>query len=345
MDVKELKRILADDTSKVMQILSTLGFHDFSENNEEIRCALPDKANASAVMIKKNETLYTSLFELGYNGDLIGALQKVKDWSFVEAFDYITNILGISTKTSQIMIDPLRELKGLSRGISQNELKENKQFDERILDRFIPLVHNSLLEEGISPEVVKRFNILFDIERQRIIFPHYDWNKHQMIVGIKGRTVYSQQEIDILGIPKYWNYIKGYRKMLNLYGYSETCRGIKENKRIILFEGEKSVLKECTYEGIGSSVALGGHAISQSQSDFILSNTSSDCEIILAFDKDVWTKKEEGESYVKEIAGQFKPFRRVKAIVDKHNILGEKDSPIDKGYKVWQYLLKWREEI
>lgn len=345
MDVKEIKRILYEDTTKIIRLMTSLGFHDFTENKEEIRCALPDKSNSSAVMVKKNESLYTSLFELGYNGDLVGAIQKIKDWSFIESIDYISNILGLSSGKSQIMIDPLHNLKNLSKGIYL-ESKENKKFDENKLDRFVPVIHSSLLEEGINPEIIRQFRIMFDVERQRIIFPHYDWIKYQKIVGIKGRTVFSQQEIDLLNIPKYWNYIKGYRKTLNLYGYNQTHKGIKENKRIILFEGEKSVLKECTYNnGFGSSVALGGHNISQTQSDFILSHTPGDCEIIMAFDKDVWTKEEEGEAYVKELAGRFKPFRKVSAIIDQHNILGDKDSPIDKGYKVWQYLLKWRKEI
>lgn len=115
---------------------------------------------------------------------------------------------------------------------------------------------------------------------------------------------------------------------------------------IILFEAEKSVLKQFTItKGEGYSVALGGHSISEEQVEFILKNTPGDCEVVLAFDKDVITDPDFGEEGFKEIANKFKPFRKVSYICDKYNVLGEKDSPIDKGIKLWNVLLDFRKEL
>ena len=62
MRAKELKAYILEDKERLYTILRNAGFHDFKENVEEIRCALPDMTNSTGVMIKLNETLYTSLF-------------------------------------------------------------------------------------------------------------------------------------------------------------------------------------------------------------------------------------------------------------------------------------------
>ena len=106
------------------------------------------------------------------------------------------------------------------------------------------------------------------------------------------------------------------------------------------------MLKEYTSkQGEGCSVALGGHSISKQQVDFILKSTPINCEIVLAFDKDVMTKEFEGEDYIRAEAQKFSPFRSVSYIWDKYDLLGEKDSPVDRGVKIWKYLLKWREKF
>ena len=56
-------------------------------------------------------------------------------------------------------------------------------------------------------------------------------------------------------------------------------------------------------------------------------------------------KETEGEKYIRAEAKKLMPFKKVSYIYDTYNLLGEKDSPIDKGYKVWKYLLKWRKQF
>lgn len=347
MDAKELKKYLLADTDRIQKVLESAGFHEFKYFNDEIRCALPDMTNPTGVMIKLNESLYTSLFELGFNGDLFGALGEVLNYSFKQVIIYIHSLLGIGLDKSKItIIDPLKSLKSLVNGGLRYDQNGNKLYDESVLNDFVNGFPASLVEEGISPSVLRQFHIMSDPRKERIIFPHYDWEHEDKIVGIKGRTTQTDEEIEVLGTPKYWNYLKGYRKMENLYGFYISKKNLAQTKQLILFEGEKSVLKEYTYnDNKGSSVALGGHVISSTQVEFILKNIPNECEIILAFDKDVMCKETEGEEFIREQAMKFMPFRTVSYIFDSHNLLGEKDSPIDKGYKVWNYLLKWRKQV
>lgn len=347
MRTKELKRYILEDRDRLYIVLKNAGFHDFKENNEEIRCALPDMSNATGVMIKLNESLHTALFELGYSGDLFGALAVVMKTDFRDVMSYIETLLGISNQGAMHFEDPLRELRALSHAIPYSgENVGNKLYDASFMNRFVSGVHHNLIEEGISPQVARKFDIRFDPFRDRIVFPHYDWVHTEKIVGVQGRTTQSAEEMEILGTAKYWNYIKHFRKSANLYGFSNLHGQLDKTKMLIIFEGEKSVLKEYTFNrGQGTSVALGGHSISPQQVDFILSHTPTDCEVVLAFDKDVMVKETEGEEYIRSEAKKFMPFKKVSYIFDKYNLLGEKDSPIDKGYKVWKYLLKWRKEF
>lgn len=347
MRAKELKAYILEDKDRLYTILKNAGFHDFKENVEEIRCALPDMTNSTGVMIKLNETLYTSLFELGYTGDLFGALAVVLKTDFRDVISYIDTLLGISNQGKPRFKDPLQALKSLSRGHSSSTLLSgNRLYDASFMNRFVAGPHHKLIEEGILPQVANEFDIRFDPFRDRIVFPHYDWIHTDKVVGVQGRTLQSPEEMEILGTAKYWNYIKHFRKSSNLYGFSNLHDRLDEMKMLIIFEGEKSVLKEYTFSnGQGMSVALGGHSISTQQAEFILAHTPADCEVVLAFDKDVMVKETEGEKYIRAEAKKLMPFKKVSYIYDTYNLLGEKDSPIDKGYKVWKYLLKWRKQF
>lgn len=72
VEAKKLKQYIAEDKDRIYKLLENADFHDFTEKGEEIRCAFLDYTNKTAVMVKTDETLYTSLFELGFNGDLFG---------------------------------------------------------------------------------------------------------------------------------------------------------------------------------------------------------------------------------------------------------------------------------
>ena len=344
MRAKELKEYILEDEQRLYKILEDVGFHDIKRLNGELRCALPDGENATAVMVKLNESLYTSLFEMGYNGDLYGALALVMEKDFRSVINYIHALLGLSTKDSGGYEDPLRQLKVFaSADPFKDEVTENKLYDISILNQFVDGLHHTVLEQGITPDVAKKYRLMYDPYRDRVIFPHFDWYERDKVVGIKGRTTQSKDEMELLGTPKYWNYITGYHKTLNLYGYNVVADNLHKSKMLILFEGEKSVLKQATYNfGQGCAVALGGHTISEQQIDFILRETPQDCEIVLAFDKDVMVKDEEGLTFIRNQAERFKPFRQASYIFDRYDMLGEKDAPIDKGYELWNYLLKWR---
>ena len=358
LNAKELKEYINQDTQRIFKILEGGGCHHLwnNDSNDEIRGAVPDGDNKTALVVKRGKQLFTTIYDPSYNftGDIIGAVQKLKHLSFRDTIVLIHSYLGlsISATTSKKHKDPLELLKPFVHGRHGSCItnKRNKLYGEHKLNRFIPSLHKNIIEEGISPKVAHTFRVCYDPEKSRIIFPHYDWIEYDKIVGIKGRTTLDGDVAKELNVPKYWNYIKGYQKTLNLYGYNFSKENIDKTKMIILFEAEKSVMKQFTFtRGKGFSVALGGHSISDEQVRFILSHTANDVEVVFAYDKDVQinTELDTGEKYIgrdylKSQCKKFMGLRKTSYIYDKYDLLAEKSSPIDETIKKWNYLLKWR---
>lgn len=358
MNAKELKNYINQNKDYIYKILEAVGCHSLWENDssDEIRGAVPNEDNKTALVVKKGEQLFTTIYDPAYDfsGDIIGAVQKLKGIDFKDAMLLIHSYLGLSMSgtMSKKRKDPLRLLRTLAQNTHNRnrKIKRNILYDKNKLDEFIPALHKQIIEEGIAPNVARKFNVQYDPKKGRIIFPHYDWIEKDKIVGIKGRTTLNSEIAKELDVPKYWNYIKGYQKTLNLYGYNLSAENIDKNKMLILFEAEKSVMKQFTLtRGEGYSVALGGHSISDEQVKFILQHTKDDVEVVFAYDKDVQIDsnlqngdKYIGKDYIKSECARFMGLRKVSFIYDKHNLLAAKSSPVDEGIKKWTYLLKWR---
>lgn len=157
--------------------------------------------------------------------------------------------------------------------------------------------------------------------------------------------------MEAFNIPKYFNYIRGYQKTANLYGFSHSHAQVNEGKMLVVFEGEKSVLKQFTMtRNKGFSCSVGSHDLSDLQVQIILANTTTDTEIVIAFDRDVQDMKDKdgspiGKEYLVRQCNKLSKYRRVSYVWDEYNILDKTSSPIDKGVKVWNHLLKYRRKL
>ena len=108
---------------------------------------------------------------------------------------------------------------------------------------------------------------------------------------------------------------------------------IEKKKRCVIVEAEKSVLKR---DSIGDCtlIALQGKNISDEQVRIISSLDVK--EIIVALDNDVDINE------IRFICEKFYRIKNVSYIKDKYKLLGDKDSPCDKGDDVYNYLFKHR---
>lgn len=280
----------------------------------------------------KKETLQSKVFSKNeiVRGDIITLCMHIKDEDFISSLKTIHNILNIEYKYEKNQInkdssnDPLAIFKKHKRKKYNNE--EIVECCEDILKKYIQLPHINLIREGIIPRVQEQFGIRYCYKSKRILFPHRYWSTGQL-VGIVGRT--TIEHYDLFDIPKYLH-LKGYPKTMNLYGLYENYKTIQECGYVIVYEAEKSVLKGNVY-GYPVGVSLGGHELSEEHIKILI---SLDVDIIIALDKDI------DESISIKMCEQFKGIRNTYYIYDKYGLLGKKDSPIDKGLKIFKYLLK-----
>lgn len=357
MQAKELKAYLLEDTNRICKLLEHFGFHDVWFGNEEIRCATPDGTNRTSVSVKLMEELYASSFsdEFNFRGDLFGLLQEASDTTFANVMIRTHNLFNLPhTGKEKKRLDLLKDVRKFKKG-QQREI-EIKKYDKSILNQFVRKPHASMIEEAIAPHTLERYDIMFDIHRDRIVFPYYDLDEPDKIVGIQERTTLSSELAKELNVPKYWNAISGFRKQYTLFGWHLAQEGIEKNKMIVLYESEKSAMKLDTIErGVGFGVALGGHELSEYQKSYILKNTSEDVEVVIAYDKDMMeediaakdkgTPPQKGVGFLINECQRFSKFRKTSYIYDKYGILGEKDSPVDCGFKRWCFLLKHRIQV
>ena len=224
---------------------------------------------------------------------------------------------------------------------------ELPSFSKEVLEVFRYLPHESWLSEGITWNTMKKFMISYYIKNDRIVIPHFDINGR--LIGIRGRAMIEEEAENFKYMPLTVNGIM-YRHLLqyNLYGLYENKENIRKHGKVVIFEGEKSVLKcEDMYDGFNWSLATCGSSISNWQRDMIVSLGVK--EVIIAFDKEYnKVDSEEAKAYAKSIASicnKFTPYCRVFVLWDKDELLGYKDSPIDKGREVFEKLLKSKIEI
>lgn len=214
-------------------------------------------------------------------------------------------------------------------------VKCDMSFDKTILNCLESMPHIDLFHEGILPITCEYFDIKFDIKHNRIIFPHFSSFDKNQVLALIGRTVNSLYKE--LKIPKYLTTFGiGYKKNSNLYGLSHNYEEIKKNKQIIIFESEKSVLKAWQM-GYRTCVSVGCHELSMEQFKILLSLQIN--EVIIAFDKDI------GISHLLKIANFLKNYFKVSIIYDENLLLNDKDSPVDKGKKIFDVLYKYRKTI
>lgn len=212
----------------------------------------------------------------------------------------------------------------------QKQDVKHEILSNNIMNKYMQKPIQEWIDEGINYETQKKFQVRFDDKNNRIVFPIQD--EEGNIISIKGRTCYKNYKE--LGISKYIHYYSFGANDI-LYGLNINKEQIQKQNEVIVFEAEKSVMKAYSM-GIYNTVAVGTHTINPYQVEKLLKLY---CNIVIAFDKDVTYKE------LKNEANKLNKFTNVSFIYDKNNLLGEKDSPIDKGLGVFLELYESRVRI
>ncbi len=353
VNVKKLKDRITSEEIKV--IFSTLfGVEPMGENDDVIIYPTfchnenVEQASSKLYYYKESKTFYC-FTECHHSFDLIDLIisaNKVRGIKkdFFEVIEDVISIVGfIDLDREEIAGTGYESVKNY---YSRKQLSiPYTIYDKNILNFFPFFPHPSWLNEGISEEVMKKYEVRFYISGNQIIIPHFD-DKGQLI-GIRARFLNPE------------DYAKGKYRPVTLEGrtykhpVSQFCYGlwnskeaIATHKKAIIFEGEKSVLKAEKLPA-NYSVACCGSNISKTQILQLISYGAK--EITIAFDKEYANLREEQSTKyfdkLYSLADKYSLYCNMSFIFDFDNLLSEKDSPIDKGVETFDYLYRKRVHI
>jgi len=193
---------------------------------------------------------------------------------------------------------------------------------------------------------MKKFGIKYSILSNQIIIPHHDIDGN--LIGVRARNLNEELVDDGKKyMPVYYkNEVLKHPTGAALYGLNLTRKDIERYKTIILFESEKSVLQlDTMLPDMSIGVCISGSSLTYHQLD-ILKKLDIE-EVVVALDKE-FTEigSQEEKFYAEKVKNVFldklTPYYRVSVIWDTDNLLGEKESPTDRGLDTFKKLFENR---
>ncbi len=327
MDVSQLKEYILNN-DKLETILLELGCGDIKNHNTYYSASNPNGDNQKAITIYLNENLTTidytrDIPQINGYSDIFSLIEFIQSCNFFEAMKFACQSIGIDyyydfEKNVDPAIQYTKMLMEMNSSEQENDEDEKlvKPIPEKILTYYRPWVNEQFYVDGITYMIQKEFEIGFDEDTQYITIPIRD--EIGTLVGVKGRYLGSPPK----GVSKYV-YLEPCARNCILFGLDKTYDAIQEKKCVYVGESEKSVLQMFSY-GYYNCVATSGKKVSKQQ---IIKLERLCVPIIFLFDKDV--KHEE----LDELANKFVNGVVVYALIDKINILNEKESPTDNKVK------------
>lgn len=358
IDIKDI--IQSITLADVKHFLETLGVEQIVVNEEKQYLICPTichnplhEAESMKLYWYQNNKIFRCYTECNEAMSIFELYRKYMDLNYYpitldEAKDYVKHCL-----TNVIHFEHSSSLKNWNENFEKYKFSTNlpilPEYSKTVLDYFTSYCHPSWLKDGITPEVMKKFQIKFWLSQNKIIIPHFDINNR--LVGIRGRAL-EPQEIEECG--KYrpiqiGNTLYTYPLQFNLYGLNFHKEAINKRGCAIIAEAEKSVmLDEVYYGNLSNTVACCGSSFNKYHIS-LLTNFAHANEIVIALDKeyDNW-RSEKARKYREKIESMCRKFNRLSNfsyIWDFDDLLEEKDSPFDKGKEVFDELFKNRIKV
>ena len=333
MDAQRLKEHILDN-NLVPDILEELGCHHIKIRSDMIQAANPDGDNATAICVYLNENLTTlnytrQMLPSGQTRttDIFDLVGYIRDTSFFETVKWLCEFCGLDYYTTEEEVPEslqvLQFLSQMNKEYVEDEIDTTplKPINPKVLEYYLPIGNNLFERDGISLSTQRFWEVGYDPQTNRLTIPIY--SEIGDLLSVKGRLF--QEEIEE-GQNKYLYLFKTNKSKI-LFGLNKNLDMILKQGKVYITESEKGVMQLYNMGYYG--VATGGSKISKYQINML---TRLGVQIIFAYDKDI------EEEQLNEIAAQFTDGIPVYAIIDRDDMLNEKESPSDNVDK-WQHLI------
>lgn len=332
--VKVITDFLLDDTEKIEYLLEQMDMLLPHHEQGFIRCGMPNSQfNNRSIRITLNEYLSVQMYSDEGNDyclyeiqNLFTLVQFVKGYNFPTSLRWICSVIGLEYNGEMVAYKSSKAISVIKK-FKKKEIHEveHKILDNSYLNQYPKCIVQEWVDEGINAETQEIFGVCIDHKYSRWKFPIHDelWN----LITLKGRTFV--ENFKYKNIPKYSYYPAVGNNNNILFGLNLTLPFIEEMNELLLFEGEKSVMKLWSND-IKNSTSMGSSLINP---NFIRKIISLKCrDVVICLDKGVSLE------VIKAQAMKLKLFKNVYYIYDFNDLLKHKDSPIDQGVEVFKQL-------
>lgn len=335
------------DSEALIELCSNINLFDYANEIMEFEGRGDSFATNCPRHIDKTPSLIITpsknlfhCFSCGVGGNILNWLMTFEGLSFDDSVNKVGKLSGVDVRNLK-QCNALKIYKQIFR-FSKNESVKNTE-DRVILpddeiEKYADETPFEWEEEGINPQIMKKYNIRIDNNANRIVYPVYDNNLN--LIGFKGRTRYKN--FKEMKIKKYQNYQK--IGTTNFFvGMKENYKSIKKHDAVIIFEGIKSGMK---VEDWGYDYWLSSETGWLNDEQVLILIKLGVKNVIIAYDTDVSFSK------IRECTNKLRKFTNVYAVMDRRNVndrlLGDvedKMAPCDKGKLVWEILFNEKRRV
>lgn len=346
MNADDIKQILSE--TDITNLMMHLGSgHPVKSKDALIYDSICHNGDSKKLYYYPQNQKFHCYTSCGQIGSIFDVVSKVLDLDFSESFKYVCDFFNIRYTNNDFSIEGKIDnsfIKKFKKKKTQEIILKNHNIN--VLNYFEKMYHKSWIDEHITVEAMKKFNIRYDILENRIIIPHFDIESN--LVGIRARNLNSKDvEMGKKYMPIYIDEkLYNYPTHANLYGIHINRKAIERTKTVIILESEKAVLQLYSYYGEECvAVACSGSSIGEYQIKLLQKLGVEN--VILALDKDyeIFNSSEE-QLYRRKIKKAFIDklivFFNIEIIWDMDNFLGYKNSPTDKGKDIFEKMLAKR---
>lgn len=288
--------------------------------------------NTPSFSVKRDPPFFYC-FSSGKGGNILNFIQYYFNCSTIEAVQKIKEYAGIDGEISlpHEKMAATKDCKKFMRKQSTGKTSKSVVLADNFMERYSsnPEKLAAWESEGISKEVLEKFQVRYDEFSNRLVYPIR--NLEGKIVNIGGRTLdpkWKEKEL------RKYCYFYSWGTIDTIYGIPENIDSILEKKEVIIFEGCKSVLLAQSW-GIKNCGAILTSHLSRNQMEIL---ARLGCKVVFALDKEVDVLNDRNIQKLKSYVNVFR-------YVDKDNLLEEKDSPVDKGAEIFNQLYKNIERV
>lgn len=324
MDVNELLKSI-----DIVDLVSH--YVDLEEKNGEYWGLSPFKDEKTPSFSVRRETGRFYCFASGIGGTAITFLKYFYKCSTTEAIEMLKEYAGvggeIDLKQNNKLVATIA-CKKYEKPRAQKKPEKSTILPTNFMDRYSrPKDKLDVWKgEGISQEALDKFQVCYDAFSNRLVYPVR--NTTGDIVNIGGRALDADWKEK--GQSKYC-YFYPWGTLNTIYGLSDNIDVIKAKREIIIFEGCKSVLIAHSW-GVENCGAILTSHLNTNQLKIL---AKLGCRVVFALDKDVTITADRN-------INKLKNYVNVEFLYDKDNLLGEKDSPVDKGFDVFTHIYDQR---